>query len=116
MKPILAVEFSVKAGEYEFKEESVTFHSPEEFFDFIAPGGGCEKIPDEVEEIRVIFLPPEHPNAQNPIADLNAMLQLHMLIFTGPMAEIIQVGERILDKAGRGELSQSFLSAIGKSH
>jgi len=116
MKPVLTVEFSAKAGDYEFKEESVTFHSPEGFFEFIAPGGGCETIPDEVEEIRIIFLSAEHPNIQNPIADLSAVLQLHMVIFTGPLSEIIQVGDQILDKAGRGELSQSFLAVIGESH
>jgi len=116
MKPVLTVEFTAKAGDYEFKEESVTFHNHEEFFEFITPGGGCEKIPDEVEEIRVIFLSPVHPNVQNPIADLSAMLQLYRVIFTGPISEIIQVGEQIIDKAGRGELSQSFLSVIGENH
>ncbi len=38
MKPVLTVEFSAKAGDYEFKEESVTFHHHEEFFEFVAPG------------------------------------------------------------------------------
>jgi len=115
MKPVLAVEFSAKAGDYEFKEESITFHKHEEFFEFIAPGGGCETIPDEVEEIRVIFLSPEHPNVQNSIADASAVLQLHMVIFTGPLSEIVQTGEQIMDKAGRGELSSSFLAVIGES-
>lgn len=114
MKTALTVEFTAKAGDYEFKEESVTFHAPEEFFEFIAPGGGCETIPDEVEEIRIIFLSPEHPNVQNPIADLGAMLQLHRVIFTGPLSEIAQVAEQVLDKAGRGELSSSFLAVIGE--
>lgn len=114
MKPVLAVEFSVKTGDYEFKEESVTFQTHEEFLNFVAPGGGCELIPSEVEEVRVVFLSPEHPNVQNPIADANAMLQLHMVILTGPLSEIVQTGEQILDRAGRGELSQSFLSIIGK--
>ncbi|MCF6258084.1 MAG: hypothetical protein L3J98_14240 [Gammaproteobacteria bacterium] len=86
MKPVLTVEFSAKAGDYEFKEESVTFHSPEEFFGFIAPGGGCETIPDEAEEIRIIFLSAEHPNVQNPIADASAVLQLHKVIFTARRA------------------------------
>ena len=113
MKPVLTVEFSAKAGDYEFKEESVAFHNHEEFFEFVAPGGGCENIPNEVEEIRIIFLSPEHQNTQNPIADAHAMLQLHMAIITGPLSEIVQTGEQILDKAGRGELSQSFLSVIG---
>ena len=113
MQPILTVEFCAKAGDYEFNEESVPLHSPEEFFEFVAPGGGCENIPDEVEEIRIVFLPPEHRNTKNPIADTPAMLQLHMVIFTGPLSEISQTAEQIIDKAGRGELSGSFLKVIG---
>ncbi|MEE8378854.1 MAG: hypothetical protein V3R49_00575 [Gammaproteobacteria bacterium] len=116
MKPVLTVQFSAKAGDYEFKEESVTFNKHEEFFEFVAPGGGCENIPNEVEEIRIIFLSPEHPNTQNPIGDAHAMLQLHMVIITGPLSEIVQTGGGILDKAWRGELSQSFLSVIGEGH
>lgn len=113
MQPILTVEFSAKAGDYEFKEESVSLHSPEELFEFVAPGGGCEKIPSEVEEIRMVFLPPKHRNANNLIADVAAMLQLHRVIFTGPLSEISQTAEQIIDKAGRGELSDSFLKVIG---
>ena len=113
MKPILTVEFNAKAGDYEYKEESVPLHSPDEFFDFVAPGGGCEKIPSEVEEIRMVFLPPEHRNTSNPIADAPVMLQLHMVVFTGTLSEISQTAEQIIDKAGRGELSDSFLKVIG---
>lgn len=113
MKPILTVEFTAKAGDYAFEEESVSLHSPEEFFEFVSSGGGCEKIPDEVEEIRMVFLPPEHRNANNPIADVPAMLQLHMVLFTGPLSEISQVAEQIIDRAGRRELSDSFLKVIG---
>ena len=113
MQPILTVEFSAKAGDYEFKEESISLHSPEELFEFVAPGGGCEKIPNEVEEIRMVFLPVEHRNTHNPIADTPAMLQLHMVIFTGPLSEISQTAEQIIDRAGRGELSDSFLKVIG---
>jgi len=113
MKPILTVEFNAKAGDYDFEEESVSLHSPEEFFDFVAPGGGCEKIPSEVEEIRMVFLPPEHRNTRNPIADAPVMLQLHMVVFTGTLSEISQTAEQIIDKAGRGELSDSFLKVIG---
>lgn len=113
MKPVITVEFTAKAGDYEFKEESVTFNNHAEFLEFVAPEGGCEKIPDEVEEIRIVFLPPKHPNKQNPIADTHAMLQLHMLIFTGALSEIVQMGEHILDRAGRGELSESFVRLLG---
>ncbi len=113
MKPILAVEFRARAGDIEFDEESVPLHSPEELFDYVAPGGGCESIPSEVEEIRMVFLPPEHPNLQTPIADVPATLQMGMVFFTGPLSDIVQTAEQILDKAGRGELSASFLTVIG---
>lgn len=112
MKPILTVEFRASAAGYEYEEESVPLHSPEELFAFVAPGGGCESIPDEVEEIRMVYLPIANPNIRNPIADAPAVLQLHQVIFTGPLAEISQTAEMILDKAGRGELSQAFLRVI----
>jgi hypothetical protein len=113
MRPVLTIEFHAKDRDVEFEEESVTLQSPEELFKFVAPGGGCETIPDEVGEIRMVFLPPEHPNVQNPIADLPATLQLGMVFFYGPLAEITSTAEQILDRAGRGELSRSFLTVIG---
>jgi len=113
MKPILTVEFSAKAGGIDFKEESVPIHNPEELFAFVAPGGGCERIPDEVDEIQMVFLPPAHPNAINPIADIHATLEVGMVFFTGPLSEISQTIEQLIDKAGRGELSDSFLNVIG---
>ncbi len=113
MRPILTVEFSARGWDLEIKEESVPLHSPEELFEFVAPGGGCETIPNEVDEIRMVFLPPEHPNVQNPIADAPATLQIGMVMFNGPLAEIATTAEQILDKAGRGELSPSFLTVIG---
>ena len=113
MKPILTVEFSAKAGDVECKEESVPLHNPEEFFAFVAPGGGCEKIPDEVAEIRMVFLPPEHKNTQNPISDIPVTLQLGMVFFNGPLSEVVHTVDEVQDKAGRGELSESFLKVIG---
>jgi len=112
MKPVITVEFSAKAGEQEFKEESVSFHNPEELFAFVAPGGGCDTIPDEVDEIQMVFLQPAHPNTQNPVADKRVTLELGMVFITGPLAEIVQTAEQIIDKAGRGELADSFLKVI----
>lgn len=112
MKPILTVEFSASDGETEIKEESVPLHNPEEFFEFVSPGGGCEKIPDEVCEIRMVFLPPENKNIQNPLSDTPVTLQMGLVIFNGPLSEVIQTAEQIIDKAGRGELSESFLKVI----
>jgi hypothetical protein len=113
MKPILTVEFHAKDRDVEFDEESVALHSPEELFEFVAPGGGCESIPDEVGEIRMVFLAPEHPNARNPVADLPVTLQLGMVFFYGPLAEITNTAGQLLDRAGRGELSRPFLTIIG---
>ncbi len=115
MKPI-TVEFTAKAGDQEFKEESITFQNPNEFFAFVAPGGGCDAIPDEVGEINVVFLKPEHANTQNPVADKRVTLELGMVFITGPLAEIVQTAEQIIDKAGRGELTESFLKVINVSH
>ena len=112
MNPIISVEFSAKAGDQEFKEESVSFHSPEELFSFVASGGGCDSIPDEVDEIQMVFLQPTNPNTQNPIADKRVTLELGMVFITGPLSEIVQTTEQLIDKAGRGELSDSFLRVI----
>jgi hypothetical protein len=112
-KPVLTVEFIAREGDVEFKEESVPLHSPQELFDFVSPGGGCESIPDEVGEIKMTFLPPTHPNISNPIADIPATLQLGIVFFTGPLSEISESTIEILDKAGRGELSDAFLKVIG---
>lgn len=114
MKHLLAVEFSARAGtDEEIKEESVPVHSPEELFEFVAPGGGCDSIPSEVEEIRIVFLPPAHPNTANAVADLVSHLQIGMVFFSGPLSAIVQTADQLLDKAGRGELSESFRRVIG---
>jgi len=113
MKPIMTVEFTAKAAGREFKEESVSFHNPEELFEFVAPGGGCERIPDEVDEIQMVFLAPSHPNVENPLADKRVMLELGMVFLSGPLSEVVQTASQMLDKAGRGELSSQFLTVIG---
>jgi hypothetical protein len=113
MNPVLSVEFKVQAADGEFKEQSVAVHNHEELFAFVAPGGGCEQIPNEVGEINVLFLKPPHANASNPVADISTTLQLGMVFLTGPLAEIVQTSQEILDRAGRGELSEAFLMVIG---
>ena len=50
MMPI-TIEFQVKKGEQTFKEDSVTFDTPEELFEYVAPGGGCENMPSDLGEI-----------------------------------------------------------------
>jgi hypothetical protein len=113
MQPILAVEYRVKVGEDELMEESVPLHGPEDMLAYVAPGGGCERIPSEVDEIKMVFLPPSHPNVRNPLADVPVTLQLGIVFFDGPLSEVVQTAQQLLDKAGRGELSRSFLTAIG---
>jgi len=115
MKPVLTVEFSAKGEGMEIMEESVPLHNPGEFLEFVSPGGGCESIPDDVDEIRIVFLPPGHPNTRNPVADTPTTLQLGMVLFNGPLSEIASTAEQLLDKAGRGEISENFLAVIGVS-
>jgi len=116
MNPILTIEFTAKTSDGEFKEESISVHSPEELFTFVAPGGGCELIPSEVEEIQIVLFPPKHVNKQNPIADLQSSLQMCIVLINGPLSEIVMIAEQIIDKAGRNELSEAFLRAIGRSN
>ena len=113
MEPLLTVEFTARAGSRTFEEESVHLHDIDEFLEYVAPGGGCEQIPSDVSEIRMVFLKPAHPNAQNPAADLVATLQLGMVYFTGPLAELGQLIGQLLDRSGRGELSRSFMTITG---
>ena len=111
MKPI-TIEFTVKSGDETFREDSVTFATPEEMFDYIAPGGGCEDMPSDLGEIRMIFLPPEHANTANPVADKRATLQMGIVLITAPLSTIVQISEEIIDKVGRAEISADFLAAI----
>ncbi len=111
MTPI-TIEFTVKDGDDSFREDSVTFANPEEMFDFIAPGGGCENMPSDLGEIRMIFLQPEHANITNPVADKRATLQMGIVLITAPLSGIVQIAGEIIDKVGRGEISEGFLAAI----
>ena len=111
MKPI-TIEFTVRNGDDSFKEDSVTFATPEEMFDYIAPGGGCEAMPADVGEIRMIFLPPGQADAANPVADKRATLQMGIVLITAALSTLVQVSAELIDRAGRGELSAGFLAAI----
>lgn len=112
MMPI-TIEFNVKKGDDSFKEDSVTLRTAEELFQYVGPGGACEQMSSDVGEIQMIFLSPEHPNTMNPIADKRVTLQLGMVLLTGPFSVIVQISQEILDKVGRGELSDAFLAVIG---
>ena len=112
MKPVITVEFRATQHGQDFNEEAIVLDNPQALFEFIAPGGGCDRIPDEVDEIQMVFTTPEHPNTANPMADKQVTLELGMVYITGPLSEIVQAGEMLLDKAGRGELSPSFLQII----
>jgi hypothetical protein len=113
MHPVLAVEYRVKVGANEIKEESVPLHGLQEFLAYVAPGGGCERIPSEVDEIKMVFFSPQHSNLDNPLADMPVTLQLGMVFFSGPLSEVVRTAEELLDRAGRRELSGAFLSALG---
>lgn len=115
MMPI-TVEFTAKHGDTSFKEDSVTFSNAEELFGYIEPGGGCEHMPSDLGEIQMVFLPPEHPNITNPIADKRVTLQLGIVLITGPLSTIVQIAQEIIDKVGRAEISEAFMAVIGANH
>ncbi len=112
MKPI-TIEFNVTNQDETFREDSVTFDTVEELFDYVSPGGDCEHMPANLNEVQMIFLPPSHPNTFNSIADLRVTLQMGIVFLTGPLSTIVQVAQEIIDKVGRGELSEGFLAIIG---
>ena len=112
MMPI-TIEFTVRGDTESIKEDSVTLASAEELFAYIAPGGDCEKMPSDLDEIQMVFLPPKHPNVDNPLADKRVTLQLGLVMITGPLATMVQVAQEMIDKMGRGELSEAFLAAAG---
>ena len=107
----ITIEFSVKNGDQTIKEDSVSLASPLELFEYIAPGGDCERMPSDLSEIQLILQSPEHPNVINPIADKRVTLQLGLVLITGSLAEILEVAQELIDKMGRGELSEAFLAA-----
>ena len=111
MKPI-TIEFIVKNGDQSFKEDSAAFATPEELFEYISPGGGCENMPSDLGEIQMVFLPPKHPNITNPIADKRVTLQLGIVFITAPLSTIVQISQEIIDKTGRGEISEAFLAVV----
>ena len=113
MNPIMTVEFRAHGGNADCLEESVPIHTPEELMAFIAPGGGCEKIPVGVAEIIMNFLPAEHRNTANPLADHSVSLQMGMIVISGPLSEVVEAAQMLLDRAGRNEVSGAFMSAIG---
>lgn len=113
MKPIINVEFTARAGDREFKEESIAFHTPAELFTYVSPGGGCEHIPDDVEEIQMVILPHKQSAPDSPMDEIPATLELGIIFLTGPLADIVQISQQLLGKASRGELSPSFMKIAG---
>jgi len=107
----ITIEFSVKHDDQIIKQDSVSLASTLELFEYIAPGGDCERMPSDLSEIQLILQPPKHPNVTNPIADKRVTLQLGLVLVTGPLSEILQVAQELIDKMGRGELSEAFLAA-----
>lgn len=107
----ITIEFSVNQNGQVLKQDSVSLASPAELFDYIAPGGACEKMPSDLSEIQLILQSPENPNVSNPLADKRVTLQLGLVLITGPLSEIVLIAESLIDKMGRGELSEAFLAA-----
>lgn len=109
----ITIEFSVDKDGEPLKKDSVSLATPDELFAYIAPGGECEKMPSDLSEIQMIMQSPAHPNVTNPIADRRVTLQLGLVLITGPLSEIVFIAQAMIDKTGRGELSEAFLAAAG---
>lgn len=109
----ITIEFTVDSDGELLKKDSVSLATPEALFNYIAPGGDCEKLPSDLSEIQMILHSPDHPNISNPIADKRVTLQLGLILVTGPLSEIVVVAQEMIDKTGRGELSEAFLAAAG---
>ena len=113
MHPVFMVEFKARQGEVEFADECVTLSGAEELFEFVGPGGGCDAIPDAVDEIH-FTLQPDPDNRVDPrLGHLPTSLQLGMVFITGPLGQIVPVVEQLGERAERGLLSGSFLKVIG---
>ena len=114
MHPIFTVEFKARNGDLEFEDECVTLHGPDELFEFVAPDGGCDAIPDAVDEIHLTLLPADNAGTgAGPLQQLPATVQLGMVFISGPLGEIVETLDRIGERAGRGQLADSFLKVIG---
>jgi len=112
----ITIEFSVNQDGQLLKEDSVSLASPKELFEYIAPGGDCEKMQSDLSEIQFILQSRENPNVINPLADKRVTLQLGLVLITGPLSEIVLISESLIDKMGRGELSEAFLTAAGVNY
>lgn len=112
MKPVINVEFTARTGERIFKKKSIGFKTPTELFNYVRPGGDCERIADDVEQIQMVFRSPATPNSENPMSDVPVTLKMGMVLFTGPLSDIVQTTQQLLGKASRGEISTAFLRIL----
>lgn len=115
MKPAFTIEFRARSGRFDFEEESVTLDSPDEVLAFVAPGGGCESVPDAVDEIHISLLHPLRDEADTSIDLLQATLQVGMVFVSGPLAQVTETLERLRAADRAGQLSQAFRTVIGAS-
>lgn len=113
MKPVLTVEFRARDGELAVEEENVTLNGIDDLRAFVAPGGGCERIPDDVGEIHFTFMPSSVGEHADRLARLPATLQLGMIYLIGPLAALTDALDLLRIEASRGTLSPTFLVVIG---
>ena len=113
MHPIFTVQFKARQGGLLFNDECVTLHGAEELFEFVGPNGGCDAIPDEVDEIHFSLQPAAGPRPGSRLQNLPTSLQFGRVFISGPLGQIVQVVEELGTRAERGSLSPGFLRAIG---
>ncbi|MCB1866814.1 MAG: hypothetical protein KDG50_15465 [Chromatiales bacterium] len=112
MNPRLKIEFCINGEGGVIVEESLTFPSPDDFLDFISPGGGCESIDSAIDEVRVILAPGGQFETGNRLAAHGATLQVGMYLFTGPLAEIADLAQRLIAHAADNDIAESFYRMV----
>ena len=97
MHPIFTVEFKARNGDLEFEDAYP-----------LALAGGA------IYEIHLTLLPADNAGTgAGPLQQLPATVQLGMVFISGPLGEIVETLDRIGERAGRGQLADSFLKVIG---
>ncbi|MCB1877076.1 MAG: hypothetical protein KDH88_13965 [Chromatiales bacterium] len=107
MHPILSVEFRGGA-DGDITEESIAFDDVDGFLAFISPGGGCEKIPDGVDELKVIVNRPMADPVDRSLAFQGAYLEMGGVILSGNLQQVTEVAQKLIEFSGSSRMSEAF--------
>lgn len=75
---------------------------------FISPGGGCEKIPDGVDELKVIVNRPMADPVDRSLAFQGAYLEMGGVILSGNLQQVTEVAQKLIEFSGSSRMSEAF--------